>query len=99
MVVVLELTLVALVALAVLAVLEVRRRRRLADARWTVRTRSLEEGGFAVELRRLGEPAQRTATIPSDLPAEEFSSSLAEARAEAEHEAAALNAARRGPDH
>jgi hypothetical protein len=32
--------------------------------------------------------------IPPDLPAEEFSSALADARAEAEHEAAALNAGR-----
>ncbi len=94
MVVVLEVALVVLAAIAVLAVLETRRRRRLRSARWTVETRSLAEGGFAVELRCLGQPPQRTATIPPDLPAEEFSSALADARAEAEHEAAALNAGR-----
>ncbi|MGI8673704.1 MAG: hypothetical protein ACR2KD_00205 [Thermoleophilaceae bacterium] len=94
MVVALEVAVVVLVTIAVLAVLETRRRRRLEEAWWTVETTSLAEGGFAVELRCFGQPPQRTAMIPPDLPAEEFSSALADARAEAEHESAALNAGR-----
>jgi hypothetical protein len=97
--IVIELAAIAVV-LAVAAWVFVRlRARELRRGRWSVAVRSLEQGeggedAVAVELRRPGYPSQRVALIPSSLPSDEFSESLAEARSEAEMKAAALNAAR-----
>ena len=63
-----------------------------ATSRWTVRTIAVPGGGYAVELVRPGQPPQRCALIDAGLPAAEFSDRLAEAQAEAEDKAAALNA-------
>jgi hypothetical protein len=73
------------------------RGRQLGRARWEVATRSLPAGereveGVAVELRRAGSAPQRVAFIPSALSYDEFSEALAEAQAEGEAKAAALNA-------
>lgn len=77
------------------AVREWRIRRRSQSAPWRADTHSLPEGGFAVELRRAGEPSQTVARIPSGLSYDEFSQRLAEAQAEADATAAALNSGKR----
>ena len=74
---------------------EWRIRRRSRSAPWRSDTHSLPEGGFAVELRRAGEPSQTVAKIPSGLPYDEFSQRLADAQAEADAQAAALNSRKR----
>lgn len=76
---------------------EWRNRRRSRSAPWHTDTHSLPEGGFAVELRRPGEPSQVIARIPSGLPYDEFSQRLADAQAEADATAAALNSRTRPP--
>jgi len=87
-----------LLVVAVVAFLlwrEWRSTRRQRAAPWRTETHSVPEGGFAVELRRDGEAPQVVARIPAGLPHEEFSQRLAEAQAEAEADAAVLNASRR----
>ncbi len=74
---------------------EWRVRRRRANAAWHVETRGLSEGGWAVELRREGEPSQIVARIPAGLPYDELSERMAEAQSEAEVTAAVLNSGRR----
>jgi hypothetical protein len=70
-------------------------RRQLREARWRSVTHGLPDGGVAVQLECEGEPTLTVRELPADLPAEEFSTLLAEAESEADERAAALNASRR----
>ena len=87
--VVLPIVLVAIIGSVI--VLE-RRTRRRRGALWAAMTHGLPEGGFAVVLQCDGQPTQLVARIPPGLSHEEFSERLAVAQAEAEADAAALNA-------
>jgi hypothetical protein len=69
------------------------RNKRLRTARWRAAVHALPGGGYQVVVEREGEPRQLVRELPAGMPAEEFSTELAEARAEAEEHAAALNAA------
>jgi hypothetical protein len=70
------------------------RRVRTRDGRWRVRVRSRATGGYQVVVEREGEAGQVVRELPARMDAAEFSTALADARAEAEEHAAALNAAR-----
>jgi hypothetical protein len=88
--------LLALIAWATIrAVSGAERTRRLRSARWSPAVHSLPSGGYQVVVECEGEVRQVVRELPAGMPAEEFSSELAEARAQAEEHAAALNAARR----
>lgn len=67
---------------------------RLRDIRWKPAVHSLPGGGYQVVVEREGEARQVVRELPPGLAGPEFSSALAEARADAEEHAAALNAAR-----
>jgi hypothetical protein len=67
---------------------------RLRDARWKPAVHSLPSGGYRVVVECEGEAAQLVREIPAGMDGAEFSTELAEARADAEEHAAALNAAR-----
>jgi hypothetical protein len=69
------------------------RPRRPRDARWKPAVHSLASGGDQVVVESEGEPRQVVREIPPGLDGPEFSAALAEARADAEEHAAALNAA------
>jgi hypothetical protein len=71
------------------------RPRRLRDAGWKPAVHSLPSGGYQVVVECEGEPRQVVRELPPGLDGPEFSEALAEARADAEEHAAALNAARR----
>jgi hypothetical protein len=71
------------------------RPRRLREDRWKTAVHSLPSGGYQVVVECAGEPRQVVREIPPGLDGPEFSEALAEARADAEEHAAALNAARR----
>jgi hypothetical protein len=70
------------------------RAKRVRDARWKPAVHSLQTGGYQVVVECEGEPAQVIRELPPGLDGPEFSEALAEARADAEEHAAALNAAR-----
>lgn len=89
----LEIIVPAVLVAVIVAVLWLDRRgRRRRLGRWESRTQGLPEGGFAIVLECDGQPSQIVARIPAGLPHEEFSERLATAQAEAEADAAALNA-------
>ena len=88
----------ALVALITWATLRLIARSRgqaqLREARWRPAVHALEGGGYKVVVECPGEPEQMVRLIPPRMEGAEFSTELAEARADAEETAAALNAAR-----
>jgi hypothetical protein len=70
------------------------RPRRLREAAWKPAVHSLSSGGYQVVVEREGEARQVVRELPPGLDGPEFSEALAQARADAEEHAAALNAAR-----
>jgi len=94
-----ELVVLALVALFFILRAYIRRmqRHQIDDARWRAVTHGLPDGSVAVQLECEGEPTLTVRELKADLPAEEFSSLLAEAESEAAERAAALNAGRPAP--
>jgi hypothetical protein len=80
-------------ALAIL-VASVVRSRTETRGRWRVVERSPGAGEVVLELQCPGEHPLEVARVPASLDAVEFSDRLAEARAEADDRAAALNAGR-----
>jgi hypothetical protein len=70
------------------------RGKRLRTGRWTPAVHSLQNGGYQVVVECEGEPRQVVRELPAGLDGPEFSEALAEARADADEHAAALNAAR-----
>jgi hypothetical protein len=70
------------------------RTRRLREGRWKPAVHSLSTGGYEVVVEREGETRQLVRALPAGMDADVFSTELAEARAQAEEHAAALNAAR-----
>lgn len=77
-----------------LLVASVTRSRTERRGRWRVVERSPGEDDVVVQLRCPGEQPLEVARVPASLEAAEFSDRLAEARAEADDRAAALNAGR-----
>lgn len=63
-------------------------------AEWRPAVRALEGGGYKVVVQCPGEPEQVVRLIPPRMDGPEFAEELAQARADAEETAAALNAAR-----
>jgi hypothetical protein len=93
--VVIFLFLLGLIVLGLLRLLDASARAtRLREARWRAAVHALPSGGYRVVVECEGEPAQLVRELPAGMAAAEFSSALAEARADAEEHAAALNAAR-----
>jgi hypothetical protein len=71
------------------------RGKRLRKAYWQPTVHSLPNGGYQVVVECEGEPRQVVRELPPGMDGPEFSSALADARADADEHAAALNAARR----
>jgi hypothetical protein len=62
---------------------------------WTTAVHARSTGGWQVVVEREGEPRQVVREIPAGLEGAELSTAMADARADADEHAAALNAARR----